>query len=154
MDVSIRHATREHLKGVHELVLEWGYTASESETLQWLDALLASPNHEVFVAVTNDSVAGWAVAEKRISLGEGELAEITGLVVSSSFRRSGIGALLVQALEGWSQDLGLSRVVVRSNVSRLESHEFYPALGFELTKTTHVYVKKLKGPDESLDALF
>ncbi|MCK2149424.1 hypothetical protein MYE70_10135 [Marinobacter alexandrii] len=65
MDVSTPCAKSEHLKGIHKLVLDWGYSASESATLDWLEALL-------------------------------------------------------------------------------ESHEFYPAIGFERTKTTHVYAKALK----------
>lgn len=146
MEVSIQSANREHLKGIHELVLEWGYQPSEPETLEWLEALLNSSNHQVLVAVSDDLVVGWAAVEKRISLNHGLISEITGLVVRSSCRRSGIGQLLVNAVEEWSQNLGLSRVLVRSNVRRFESHEFYPALGFELTKTTRVYSKDLKNP--------
>ncbi|WP_372612998.1 GNAT family N-acetyltransferase, partial [Halomonas sp.] len=98
----------------------------------------------VFVAVSNDSIAGWIVIEKRISLSTEFTSEITGLVVGSNFRRLGIGQLLVNAAAEWSQSLGLSQVVVRSNVSRLESHDFYQSIGFELKKTAHVYAKGLK----------
>jgi len=144
MEVSIQQATEDHLNGIHKLVLDWGYSAIESATLEWLEALLESPNHQVFVAIADGSVAGWAVAEKRITLGSGVFSEMTALVVSSSYRREGIGKVLVNAVEEWSTNLGLSRLVVRSNVTRLESHEFYPAIGFERTKTTHVYAKALK----------
>ena len=34
-------------------------------------------------------------------------------------------------------------VVVRSNASRVESHSFYPALGYASTKTQQVYRKLL-----------
>ncbi|MDF0752406.1 GNAT family N-acetyltransferase [Marinobacter sp. 71-i] len=144
-DISIQKGTPEHLSAIHDLVLEWGYSANESQTGAWLEALLASPNHQVFVAVSNASVVGWAVAERRISLGELFTSEITGLVVSTRARRAGVGRLLVQAVEDWSRTKGLSRVVVRSNVSRSESHGFYPSIGFELTKTAHVYIKDLEG---------
>ena len=152
MEVSIQSGGKEHLKGIHGLVLDWGYSVSEPATLEWLHTLLNSPNHDIFVAVSNDSVSGWAVVEKRILLGEGYICEITGLVVSSESRRLGIGKLLVNAVETWSKNLGLSRVVVRSNLNRLESHEFYPSVGFELTKTTHVYAKELKTPNKSRKA--
>lgn len=149
MDVLIQEAASEHFKGIHQLVLEWGYTASEPETSAWLDELLKSPTHQVYVAVSDHAIVGWVVAEKRLSLGEGFTCEITGLVVSSGCRRAGLGRLLVTAVEAWSQKLGLSRVVVRSNVRRAESHEFYPSVGFGLMKTTHVYVKDLKASDRS-----
>lgn len=144
MDISIQKGTAVHLSGIHDLVLEWGYSANEPQTEAWLEALLESPNHQIFVAVSNASVVGWAVAERRVSLGDLFTSEITGLVVSTSARREGVGRLLVQAVEDWSRARGLSRVVVRSNVSRSESHGFYPSVGFELTKTTHVYVKDLE----------
>ncbi|WP_341581693.1 GNAT family N-acetyltransferase [Marinobacter metalliresistant] len=152
MEVSVQAANREHLKGIHELVLEWGYQVTEPETLEWLEVLVSSSNHQVFVAVSDDSVLGWAAVEKRISLDQGFISEITGLVVRSSCRRSGIGQLLVNAVEEWSQNLGLLRVLVRSNVRRLESHEFYPSIGFELMKTTKVYAKELGGPNKSRKA--
>lgn len=152
MEVSIQTANSEHLKGIHELVLEWGHPASELEALQWLEELMKSSNHQVFVAVSDDSVLGWTAVEKRISLGQGFIAEITGLVVRSSYRRLGIGQSLVNAVEGWSQNLGLSQILVRSNVRRLESHEFYPSIGFELAKTTNVYAKELNGPNQSWKA--
>lgn len=145
MDISIQQGTVEHHSGIHSLVLEWGYSANESQTGAWLEALLASPNHQILVAVSNATVVGWAAAERRISIGELFTSEITGLVVSTGARRAGVGRLLVQAIEDWSSSKGLTRVVVRSNVNRSESHEFYPSIGFELTKTTHVYVKDLEG---------
>lgn len=149
MDVSIQQGKPEHLPGIHALVREWGYSANESQTRDWLNALMDSPTHQIFVAISSASVIGWAVVERRISLGagNGELytSEITGLVVSASARRAGVGRLLVRAAEDWARSMGLSQVVVRSNVSRLESHGFYPSVGYELTKTAHVYVKDLNG---------
>jgi N-acetylglutamate synthase-like GNAT family acetyltransferase len=108
-----------------------------------------SSNHQVFVAVCDNSVVGWTAVEKRILLGEGVISEITGLVVRASCRRTGIGQLLINAVETWSQNPGLSRILVRSNVFRVESHEFYPSVGFELMKTTKVYAKELAGAHTS-----
>jgi len=88
------------------------------------------------------------VAEKRITLAQGLVTEISALVVSSGFRRSGLGKRLVNAVEQWSLSMGLHRLVVRSNVSRVESHEFYPSIGFELTKTSHVYTRDLVNSDQ------
>ncbi|MBZ2169747.1 GNAT family N-acetyltransferase [Marinobacter sp. F4216] len=149
MDVSIQTASREHLTGIHELVLQWGYQASEHQTLEWLDALNNSANNQLFVALSGDLVVGWAAVEKRITLGRGHIAEITGLVVRAGFRRSGVGKVLVSAAEQWSRALELPRVVVRSNVTRAEAHQFYPSVGFELTKTTNVYEKDLSNPADA-----
>jgi GNAT superfamily N-acetyltransferase len=90
-----------------------------------------------------NQLSGWVVVERRVSLESGEKAEITGLVVTRSARREGIGKALVSFAEQWSAQLGLSSVRVRSNVARTESHDFYQHLGFMRKKTQHVYEKQL-----------
>jgi hypothetical protein len=40
--------------------------------------------------------------------------------------------------------LGAPVLVVRSNTTRRESHVFYPALGFSVSKTQRVYRKLLR----------
>ena len=141
--IAIRHASEEDLTGIHALIRDWGYTASSLETQERLNALLSSPIHEVFVALDAETIVGWVVAEQRISLGTGMFAEITAMVVGSNHRRAGIGIQLVARVEEWSKDLGLQKLVVRSNLTRHESHEFYRALGFAIAKTTRVYSKTL-----------
>ena len=86
---------------------------------------------------------GWAVAERRLSLESGERAELTGLVVSASARRMGIGRSLVTAAEQWGSEQGLESMYVRSNIARQESHPFYLDLGYHLKKTQHTYEKPL-----------
>jgi GNAT superfamily N-acetyltransferase len=68
-----------------------------------------------------------------------------GLVVSESCRRRGVGRSLVKRAEQWAAEIGAETLVVRSNTKRVESHRFYPALGFSLAKTQAVYRKGL-GP--------
>jgi predicted N-acetyltransferase YhbS len=58
-------------------------------------------------------------------------------------RRRALGGALVRAAEQWARECGAERVMVRSNAVRAESHAFYPALGFALVKTQHVYRKTL-----------
>ena len=73
----------------------------------------------------------------------GERVEIVGLVVDSVARRSGVGRALVAAAEHWARSRGIDEVFVRSNVVRPESHPFYERIGYLLSKTQHVYRKRL-----------
>jgi hypothetical protein len=52
---------------------------------------------------------------------------------------------LVLAAEQWAETVSAEAIVVRSNVNRLESHSFYPALGYPPIKTQRVYRKSLAG---------
>jgi len=143
MNIKIADANDDHLDAVNGLVHEWGYAVTKPQVRLWLEAILQSPNHAMFVGFVDALAAGWLVVERRISLDSVYNSEITGLVVGADFRRLGVGQRLVSAAEDWSQARGLSSVVVRSNITRVESHEFYPSLGYELKKTSRVYAKRL-----------
>lgn len=113
-------------------------------TTSSLETLLHSARYFVAVApAPNCSLLGWLVAERRLWLESGEGIEITGLVVSASARRLGVGKSLVASAEHWAIQQGFRLIRVRSNVSRVESHPFYQRIGFSPKKTQHVYEKPL-----------
>ncbi|MBT1444375.1 GNAT family N-acetyltransferase [Shewanella sp. JM162201] len=142
--INISPAALADAADIQGLTGELGYASTEAQTLDWLSAMLESPGYGVFVARsvgdgTISRTVGWVVVECRLSLETGYKAEITGLVVSASHRRLGIGEALVARALQWSDAQGLDTVIVRSNVNRDASHHFYRALGFSLSKTSHVY---------------
>ncbi len=123
---------------------ELGYPATTEQIRQNLKKLMASPKYLVAVAnAEGNRLAGWMVVERRVSLESGEVAEITGLVVAASARRTGVGKALVSAAEQWTARQGLPAIRVRSNITRAESHPFYERLGFLQKKTQHTYDKPL-----------
>ena len=63
--------------------------------------------------------------------------------MDQKLRSGGIGRSLMHAAEAWSKQQGYSQIVVRSNVVRTESHNFYPKLGYTLKKSQEVYTKEL-----------
>jgi GNAT superfamily N-acetyltransferase len=89
------------------------------------------------------AVVGWLQAHAATILESGFRVEITGLIIAPEQRRRGWGRLLVLEAEQWARSIGAEAVVVRSNVQRVESHAFYPALGFSATKTQKVYRKAM-----------
>ncbi|ODC02911.1 hypothetical protein BFW38_04430 [Terasakiispira papahanaumokuakeensis] len=135
-----------HWHAIRALIHEWGYEADEAQVQAWVEALNASSLHAIWVAISDGEVCGWLVAEQRIALGAGQICEITGLVVGARFRRLGVGQHLIKTAEHWAQQRQLSQVLVRSNITRVESHVFYPSMGFSLKKTSHVYEKALTLP--------
>jgi len=144
MKIVIRQAQIDNCVAITKLTLELGYLVTEENIKEWLDYLLKSENHMVLLAQDEcGQTCGWIVMEKRISLEAGFKAEITGLVVGTEWRRLGIGKELVAAAESWAIESGLSRIVVRSNIKRKESHVFYNNIGFSLVKSAHNYEKQL-----------
>jgi GNAT superfamily N-acetyltransferase len=141
--VPIRFVTPADTAEVVRLAAQWGYPTSEQVMRRRLDLLLSSPRHVALVAGAEGALLGWGTGEVRLSLGSDPRVEITGLVVDAAARRSGVGSLLVAAIERWALENGFHEIFLRTNVARAESHPFYERLGFELSKTQHAYKKVL-----------
>jgi GNAT superfamily N-acetyltransferase len=138
----IRAADAPRLTG---LLAQLGYPSEVDVINARLAGILDSANQQVLVAVPADEsrIDGYIGVERRLALQVDERVEITGLVVDSAARRSGVGRILVNAAEQWALRHGLHTVVVRSNVARPESHPFYEGIGYERTKTSHMYCKEV-----------
>lgn len=142
--VAIRIAVGSDAESIAQLSCTLGYAATEEVVRQRLRATLGAENDLVLVAVKNSgAVIGWLQAHASHVIESGFRVEIAGLVVSPAARRCGVGRALVTRMEEWARHLGVEAIVVRSNVRRVESHAFYPALGYSVTKTQNVYRKKL-----------
>lgn len=132
-DISIRRAERSDFKDINHLTDELGYHATLEQTECWLNLMLSSDAHEVFVAEI-ESVVGWISVEKRITLETGIKAEITGMVVDLAVRRKGLGRKLISKAEDWAKQQSLSRIVVRSDIKRDASHSFIKVPGLYIKR--------------------
>lgn len=141
---SIRNATEADAPSIARLSTALGYDAEPAVIAGRLRAILGSKVDLLIVAADlHGSVIGWLQAHASHILESGFRVEITGLIIASEFRRCGAGRALVTEAERWAKSLSAGAVVVRSNVQRVESHAFYPALGYTATKTQNVYRKVL-----------
>ena len=144
MSAPVRAMAAHDLPRVAELSLQLGYPVALAALHRRFERLAPSASDALFVA--GEPVGGWIHLELRDSLESGQSVEITGLVVDAARRREGLGRALVARAEAWAKERGVPRLRVRSNVTRTESHHFYPALGFARAKTQHVYEKTLPPP--------
>jgi predicted N-acetyltransferase YhbS len=142
--VSIRRATLADVAAISLLAGELGYAVDAKKMRRHVKAILASKADLLLVAVGAGSPVGWIQAHASHVVESGFRIEIMGLIVSAKARRIGVGRDLVARVEDWAQTLSAPAVVVRSNASRLESHQFYPALGYAVAKTQVVYRKVIK----------
>jgi GNAT superfamily N-acetyltransferase len=138
----IRAADAPRLSG---LLAQLGYPSELDVVTSRLAGILNSATQQILVAVpAHDSrIDGYIGVEQRRPLHSDKLVEITGLVVDSAARRSGLGRTLVNAAEQWALQHGFHTMVVRSNVVRPESHPFYEGIGYQRTTTSHTYRKEV-----------
>jgi len=143
-EFSVRKATEADAEGIARLSGTLGYEAGENVMRDRLPAILGSESDLVVVAVVaGDQIMGWLQAHAAHIVESGFRVESTGMVVAPEMRRRGVGRLLVARAECWAREKSAGVLVVRSNVNRVQSHRFYPALGYTLSKTQSVYRKPL-----------
>jgi ribosomal protein S18 acetylase RimI-like enzyme len=141
--VTIRRAASKDVEALTRLCDSLGYPTDLSAISRRFAALGEVSTDIVLVAEKEGAVIGYIQAHTAWVLESGFRAEILGLVVAADARRTGAGRALVAAAEGWARGKGAASVVVRSNVRRVESHAFYPAVGYTKKKTQEVYAKAL-----------
>ncbi len=137
--MKIREASLSDSAVIAQLTAALGYFGDANVTRRRLEKIFGERDHLVLVAEREGVVVGWLQAHASTALESGFRVEIVGLVVSSECRRRGVGRNLVLRAVEWARRIAAAAVVVRSNVVRTESHQFYPALGFAPSKTQAVY---------------
>jgi GNAT superfamily N-acetyltransferase len=143
MDFKVRAATPEDAKPIAMLSSELGYPADLKSTRERLRRILGSDDQRMIVAVDTDgAVCGWMQAQSNVGMESGLRVEIVGLIVAEGMRRRGVGRSLVAQAETWAAEISAETIVVRSNTKRVESHAFYPSLGYLPSKTQVVYRKR------------
>jgi len=144
-DLTIRSCTEADTAAIASLARELGYPASEDEMasrLSWI--LAAASEHAVLVAVSGGAVIGWINVSIVTALESGAFAEIRGLIVTESLRGGGAGERLVSAAEQWAIARNMTRMRVRSNVTRVRTHAFYERRGYAGKKEQRVFEKELR----------
>ncbi|MDQ2870894.1 MAG: GNAT family N-acetyltransferase [Acidobacteriota bacterium] len=140
----VRPMAADDLPAVRELAAQLGYPASAPEISDRFEALAHSPLHALLVAAApGESPSGFLHVSASTALLHAPEAEIVALVVEGRARGRGVGASLVASAEAWARSRGLGSLRVRCRVEREPAHRFYQRLGFERTKTQHVFTKAL-----------
>jgi GNAT superfamily N-acetyltransferase len=139
----IREITLNDAEAASKLSAELGYPVSTHAMQARIKALHQLTNRAVYVACESDAVVGWIDVGLVYHLQSEASGEIGGLVVSSELRGRGIGHQLVATAEQWVRDRGITSMLVRSRISREAAHRFYYREGYERTKTSAVFMKRL-----------
>jgi GNAT superfamily N-acetyltransferase len=143
--MNVRKAQPGDARRLAELSEVLGYPVEPALMERRLERLLPRPEHLVLVAESEPSgVVGWIHAAEHDLLELGTTCEILGLVVAADQRGHGIGRHLVEQVEQWATERGITQVSVRSNSVRTESHPFYERMGYVRIKTQHAYRKHIR----------
>jgi len=138
MQISIRQIAPSDAEAVTNLAHQLGYPLSVEQILQNIKAILSASDHNVYVAAHDNRVVGWVGVCQAILLVSLSYCEINGLVVDEKYRGKGIGKLLIDKARQWGKERGNTKLKLRCNVKRTETHLFYQHLGVkDLKKQTN-----------------
>jgi GNAT superfamily N-acetyltransferase len=128
----IRDAALEDCGDIASLLGELGYPATEQFAREQAARFGSRLDAKVLVAEIEAEVVGVLCVQiiPLFHLSEG-LARITTLVVSSRFKRHGIGRRLVEHAEAFAWEYGCARIEITSGDHRSAAHAFYEAIGYE-----------------------
>jgi GNAT superfamily N-acetyltransferase len=128
----IRSATPADSAAIAPLLDQLGYPSTAAQVGARLVALLA--DELVLVAEEEGAIAGLSgLRVERLIERDEPVARLTALVVGEQFRRRGVGAALVAAVENEARARGCALLVLNSGSTRTDAHAFYERLGYETT---------------------
>ncbi len=116
--------TKEEMLENFELIQEMYPTITLEEYSNELDVML--PNNYGQVAIydgeTCAGLTGYWIGSK---LWCGKYMELDNVVVSSKYRRRGIGQQLFEHMEAWAKELGCTMLALDSYTDNFEAHRFF-----------------------------
>ncbi len=134
----------EDAASVARLATQLGYPSTAAQIERRFHALGESPDARALVAHAADgTVVGWIHVYGTRHLESDPGAEIGGLVVDEAARGQGVGSALMASAEAWAKERGYEVVRVRTNVVRVEAHEFYKSRGYQVIKSQYRLGKRL-----------
>jgi GNAT superfamily N-acetyltransferase len=120
-----------------------GYDADVRQIRVRLDRLGKEPAHHLIGVEGPGGLVAFAHFFERPSIEKGFDMVIQSLVVDVTLRGSGIGRLLMQRIEQVARAKNCDAVAFSFQTSRTNAREFYERLGYEVSSTSNMFLKRL-----------
>jgi GNAT superfamily N-acetyltransferase len=89
-------------------------------------------NYKTFIALSENKVVGFIAVMKALSVGYtiGYL-HVQGLAVQKGFQHKGVGAKLLNHVENYAKETGISSIILCSGFKRTDAHAFNEHNGYD-----------------------
>lgn len=132
--IHVRRATPADAEAIARLLTQLGYPTAAPDVPRRVERLMAGDRAVILLAERDSLVIGLATAHILCVLNRPrDVAWITALVVDEAARGSGVGRVLVEAVEGFARQSGCERLSVTTQAHRTDAHAFYLRVGLEET---------------------
>jgi len=143
MEFFLRQAELNDVEFISKLSNQLGYETTIEKMHKRLSEILNNTDNCIYVCVDNENVVGWVHGFYSLRVESDSFVEIGGLVVDENYRRNGIGKILVEKVIEWARTRKSTKIRVRCNTVRKETHIFYNRIGFNETKEQKIFDMKL-----------
>jgi GNAT superfamily N-acetyltransferase len=143
-NIILRAATKADCTALSVLMTELGYPTTPAEMITRFENIENHADYRTIVAIAGQKVIGMLGATKNFFYEKnGIYVRIVVLVTDSSYRKKGVGKLLVDDIQNWAKEIGAGSMLVNcgNREEREEAHQFYKNKGF--TVKSSGYVKML-----------
>ena len=146
MDITVRKAALNDLDAMVELMvqllaLEGDYAIDEARLRKGISMIIESDMSDFFVAEADGTVAGMCCLHRFISTVQGSFAGvIEDVVVSDSFKGMGIGSMMMNHMQKYAGQNGMTRLQLQVVKDNEPARSLYEKHGWE--KTSYVGYRK------------
>jgi GNAT superfamily N-acetyltransferase len=153
MSFTIRFATKEDMKSVHDLITELAVFEKEPDAVEITvkdlerDGFSEHPKFHVLVAEENDTIIGMALFYERYSTWKGKAIHLEDLIVTQSKRNLGVGKALYSRLMEYAEENKYNRVaweVLDWNQGAIDFYENTGAHVYDDWRMVHMTKESLK----------
>lgn len=142
--VSIDDYREGDLDALCGLFRDWGEDFSRPTIEGSIGRVRQREDYRILVARDGDKVVGYVQTGVNQFLGHEPHLEVIQLLVAEDRRSEGVGAALMECVEGQARAAGITTVRLHSQVRRSRAHVFYERLGYSLFKISKFYEKRLE----------
>jgi len=143
MEFFLRRAELNDVEFISKLSNQLGYETTIEKMHNRLLEILNNTDNCIYICIDNENVIGWVHGFYSLRVESDSFVEIGGLVVDENYRRNGIGKILVEKVIEWARTKKSTKIRVRCNAVRKETHIFYNRIGFNETKEQKIFDFKL-----------
>ena len=142
--MKIRPVTLDDCPKMTVLTRELGYPSNSEKVGEILQLVMGNANHEIFIAESDDNLAGYVHLVQSGSSDSDYILDIAALMVDKNFRSKGIGDALVQQAGKSASSKNVKHLRIRTNLITPLAYGFFEHRGFVNLESQELFVKEIE----------
>ncbi len=141
----IREIELEDIGDFITLSKQLGYNVEKEYVLE---CIKNKNDSEIVFVAEEDKVIGWINLRINKTYISKPYGEIVGFVVDENRRNKGVGKKLLEKSELWVKMKGVSKILLHTNVKRIDAHKFYKRNKYKYIKDSKLFRKNFGNIEE------